>query len=145
MDGTRTIGHEIKILNNLIKRNITQTAAFHNMEHMTGTHGWVIKYLYENQDRDIYQRDLETEFSVRRSTITGIIQLMEKNGLIVRESVKNDARLKKLVLTEKAIKLHCMVEMTIAEFETNLSQGITQEERETFFRIAEKLRKNLEN
>lgn len=145
MEERKAIGHEIKVISNLIKRNLCQTPAFHNMEHMTGTHGWVIKYLYENRDRDIYQRDLENEFSVRRSTITGMIQIMEKNGLIVRESVENDARLKKLVLTERAIKLHCMVECTIAEFEKSICEGITEEEREVFFRVTEKLRNNLEN
>lgn len=143
MEETRTMGHEIKVLSNLIKRNLAQTSAFDRLEHMTGTHGWVIKYLYDNRDRDVYQRDIETEFSVRRSTVTGIIQLMEKNGLIVRESVENDARLKKLILTEKAIKLHCMVEATIAEFEENLALGISEEEKEVFFRITDKIKCNL--
>lgn len=143
MEERKTIGHEIKVLSNLIKRNLTSTAAFHSINDLTGTHGWVIKYLYQNQGKEIFQKDLETEFSVRRSTITGIIQLMEKNGLIKRESVESDARLKKLVLTEKAIELHCMVEKTIQEFEENLAEGITEEEKETFFRISEKLRNNL--
>lgn len=144
MEETRTMGHEIKVTSNLIKRKLAQTSAFDRLEHMTGTHGWVIKYLYENRDRDVYQRDIETEFSVRRSTVTGIIQLMEKNGLIVRESVENDARLKKLVLTEKAIQLHCMVESTIAEFEKNLTLGISEEEKEVFFRVMEQLKSNLQ-
>lgn len=140
----RTIGHEIKVISNLIKRSLSQTTAFNKLEHMTGTHGWVVKYLYDHQDRDVYQRDLEAEFSVRRSTVTGIIQIMEKNGLIVRESVANDARLKKLILTEKAVQLHKMVEETIDKFETGITQGITEEEMQVFFRVTEKIRKNLE-
>ena len=36
-----------------------------------------------------------------RSTVTGVVKLMERKGLIRRESVSSDARLKKLVLTEK--------------------------------------------
>lgn len=143
MEERKAIGHEFKVISNLISRNLTQTAAFHKMDHMTGTHGWVIKYLYEHQNEDIYQRNLEVDFSVRRSTITGIIQNMEKSGLIVRESVESDARLKKIVLTEKAIKLHRMVEKTIEEFEKDLCQGVTEEEKEVFFRVTEKLRNNL--
>ena len=144
IEDKKAIGHEIKVLSNLIKRNLTNTAAFHNLSDLTGTHGWVIKYLYENRDRDIYQKDLEREFSVRRSTITGTIQIMEKNGLIIRESVEGDARLKKLVLTPKAIELHYMVQKTIMEFEENLEFGITEEEKELFFQITRKLRYNLE-
>lgn len=143
MEEKKSIGHEVKVVSNLIKRSLAQTAAFDNLEHLTGTHGWVIKYLYDHRDRDVYQRDLETDFSVRRSTITGIIQIMEKNGLVVRESVKNDARLKKLVLTEKAIQIHFMVEETIKEFDKNLCHGITEEEMEVFFRVMEKMKDNL--
>ena len=141
----KAVGREIKIVSNLIKRSISKTPVFSNLQDMTGTHGWIIKYLYENQDRDVFQRDLETEFSVRRSTITGIIQLMEKNGLIVRQSVETDARLKKLVLTEKAVNLHHMVEETIAEVELKLGEGITQEELTVFYRVMDKIRNNLKN
>ena len=66
---------------------------------------WVIGYLSEHEGKDVFQRDLEEEFSVRRSTATGILQLMEKNELITREPVSHDARLKKLVLTPKAIEI----------------------------------------
>ncbi len=143
MEDKRTLGREIKVISNLIKRGLSQTAAFDQLEHLTGTHGWVIKYLYENRERDVYQRDIESEFSIRRSTVTGILQCMEKNELIERQSVENDARLKKLVLTSKAIQIHRKVEETIADFEKNLSDGITKEEREVFFRVTDKIKHNL--
>ena len=143
MEEKRTLGREIIVSSNLIKRGLSQTAEFDQLEHLTGTHGWVIKYLYDNRERDVFQRDIESEFSIRRSTVTGILQCMEKNELIERQSVENDARLKKLVLTNKAIQIQCKVEETIAEFEKNLSDGITQEEREVFFRVTEKIRQNL--
>lgn len=143
MEETRNIGHEIRVISNLIKRNLAQTSAFDRMNHMTGTHCWIIKFLFENRDREIYQRDIETEFSIRRSTVTGIIQLMEKNGLVVRESVEKDARLKKLVLTEEAVQLHFKVEETIAELEKTLTLGISEEEKKVFFEITEKMIGNL--
>lgn len=49
--------------------------------------GWVIVYLAHNSDRDVFQRDLEERFNVRRSTVSNILSLMEKKGLIKRESV----------------------------------------------------------
>ena len=61
--------------------------------------GWIIGYLYQNRDKEVFQRDIQEQFSIRRSTVTGILQLMEKNGLITRSSVERDARLKKLELT----------------------------------------------
>ena len=44
-------------------------------------HGYLIRYLYENRERDVFQRDLEKKFSISRSAVTATLQLMEKNGL----------------------------------------------------------------
>lgn len=63
----------------------------------------ILKFiLLETLHREIYQKDIEEEFQIRKSTVTGILQLMEKNGFIYRESVEKDARLKRIVPTKKA-------------------------------------------
>ena len=49
--------------------------------------------------------DVEAAFNLSRSTTTNILQLMEKNGIIRREGVDYDARLKRLVPTEKAVQM----------------------------------------
>lgn len=49
----------------------------------------ILKFiLLETLHREIYQKDIEEEFQIRKSTVTGILQLMEKNGFIYRESVE---------------------------------------------------------
>ena len=55
----------------------------------------------------IIRKDIEEEFQIRKSTVTGILQLMEKNGFIYRESVEKDARLKRIVPTKKAEAVSC--------------------------------------
>ena len=70
-------------------------------------------------------------------------QLMEKNGLIRRESVAQDARLKRIVLTQKARDLHRQIEADILAFESNLARGISEEEQEVFLRVAKKMQENL--
>nr|WP_306286949.1 MarR family transcriptional regulator [Neglectibacter timonensis] len=107
-------------------------------------HGWVIGYLYENRNRDVFQRDLQEQFSIRRSTVTGILQLMEKNGLITRQSVDEDARLKKIVLTPKAIEQHEQIHRSIRKVEEQLSEGLTPEEKQTFLELCDKIRRNIE-
>lgn len=139
------VGHEIKILSNMIKRRIDSAAVFTENDGITGMHGWIIGYLYHHREKqDIFQRDIEVEFSVRRSTATGILQLMEKNGLIYREAVKHDARLKKLVLTPKAIAIHEAVISELDEIEMQLVKGLSQEEIASFFRIIRKMKENIE-
>jgi DNA-binding MarR family transcriptional regulator len=141
----RTIGHEIKILSNMMKRRVSRSQVIAESNKLTGMHGWVIGYLYHNQEKgDIFQRDLENEFTIRRSTATGILKLMEKNGLILREPVDYDARLKKLVLTPKAIAIHEKVSDEIDTIETELTVGINEEELQLFFQVLEKMKRNLE-
>ena len=65
-----------------------------------------IRDRYNNRDRDIFQKDVETEFSIGRSTVTNILKLMEKKGYIRREAVPQDGRLKRLVLLDKGMALN---------------------------------------
>ena len=102
MKGERHVGGEIRMLSNLIKRCMDDGMP----PETTGMQGWIIGFLHRNEDRDMFQRDVEAEFNIRRSTATGILQLMEKNGFLLREPVAYDARLKKLVLTPKALAVH---------------------------------------
>ncbi len=93
------IGFQVHRLHILCRRLVDQRAFGDLAERPTKTQTWVINYLYENRGRDVFQRDIQEQFAVRRSTVTGILQLMEKNGWITRQSVGEDARLKKIVLT----------------------------------------------
>ncbi len=137
------IGHRIRTLNNLIKRDIEHSELF-QLGQSTGLHGWAIGWLYKNRDRDVFQRDFEEHFSIRRSTASNIISLMEKNGMIRRESVEYDARLKKLVLTEQALEFHRRIRQDIEAREKRLQKNISPEDLECFFKVAEQIKANLE-
>lgn len=143
MSQGRHLGLEFRTLNNLIKRYFEQHKP-EEFKNSTGVHGWAIRYFYENRENDIFQRDFEARFSIRRSTATNILKLMEKNGLIVRESVSYDARLKKILLTEKAIAIHKKATQNIEFFEDTLKNGLTQEEIESFYKVLDKIKANLE-
>ncbi len=140
-----TIGREVKVLSNMIKRKIDSAQVFAQNQEVTGMHGWIIGYLYRNRERgDIFQRDIEAEFSIRRSTATGLLQLMEKNDLITREPVDYDARLKKLILTPRAIAIHEEIIRVMGDLEKQLMIGLTEEEIDAFFVIIRKMKANLE-
>lgn len=113
------------------------------IDEVTLMHGWIIRYLYTNQDKDVFQKDIEQYFSIGRSTVTNIIQLMERKGYIARESVEHDARLKKVVLTEKGIRNQEMLEDLVESLDTRLVDGITDEELYVFYSVIEKLKRNL--
>jgi DNA-binding MarR family transcriptional regulator len=144
MEHRDEIGFQVRTLSNLIRRMVDQRAFPKGEKVPTGMHGWIMGYLYEHRDQDVFQRDIQEQFSIRRSTVTGVLQLMEKNGLITRTGVDSDARLKKLQLTPKAIELHQRVESSIHKVEAVLSSGLTPEEKEQFLLLCEKIRHNAE-
>lgn len=111
---------------------------------LTPTQKHVLKFiLMESMHRDLYQRDVEEEFQVRRSTATGMLQLMEKNGFIFRESVEQDARLKKIVPTEKAVALRAEILENIMDMEQKLRFGISDSDFELCMRVMQKMLANL--
>ena len=142
---SRKIGFELHKTSRMIKRYMDSDAAKSYVDKLTGTHGWAIGYLYHNRDRDIFQKDFEQEFNIRRSTASTILTLMEKNGLINRESVDYDARLKKITLTDKAIEIQNFVEASLGRMENMLGQGISDDELEIFFSVLDKICENLNN
>ena len=101
-------------------------------------------FIISKDGEDVFQRDLEEEFFIRRSTATNILQLMERNGFIIRQPVDYDARLKKLVLTEKAVALHKQIEKNIDETERAATKGISKQELATFLAVIDKMKKNLD-
>lgn len=110
---------------------------------VTLMHGWVLKYLYDNRDHDIYQRDIERAFSIGRSTVTTIIQLMEKRDLVRRESVETDARLKKVILTEKGYQHHDHAVATFRDVHARMLNGITEEEKALLISLLGRIFDNL--
>lgn len=146
MDGKKKrqrVGPAIHKLNHMMNRNITAYVRMLGIDEVSVTNGWIIRYLYENRDRDIFQKDIEKRFSIGRSTVTNTIQLMEKKGYIRRDAVESDARLKKVVLTEQGMELHNSMRKVGEELDARTLEGISDEELRTFFEVIEKLEKNL--
>ena len=144
MTTPKYIGMEIGKTSNLLKRNFSNTSIRRQLEEATGKNGWIIVFLAEHQNQDIFQRDIERIFSIRRSTVSNILKLMEKKGFIRREPVENDGRLKRLVLTKQAMDIYNLLMDQLTEKELILRRNISDEELETFFSILTKIQNNIE-
>lgn len=136
----KSIPKEIRYINNLLKRNIeVQTKD----DDVTRVQGWIIGFIYHHQDLDVFQKDIEKELNMRRSTASEVIKTMENKDYIKRESVDYDQRLKKLVLTQKAID-HQQKFMKFAEqFDEKVVSGLSNEELAKFYEILDKIKSNL--
>lgn len=146
MTEDRPIGAELHSIGNFLKR-ISENSClcnYHRKTELTEMQTRVIGYLYRNFDRDIFQKDIEKEFYVRRATVSVLLRTMELKQLIVRESVPYDARLKKVMLTEKAESIALDAQQEVERFEAMLREGISPEDMDAFFRVMAMIRRNIE-
>ncbi len=143
-DSCNHVGYHLRRIDNLLMRSTTSLARSMGLDEVTVMNGWILTYLDRNSDRDIYQKDIEMQFGIKRSTVTNIVKLMEKKGLISRQTVPRDARLKKLVLTEKGKWAREVSYEAIKMTEEKIKRGISEEEIHYLCDIIEKMRKNLD-
>lgn len=68
----RQIGYEVRTLNQVIGRlvnsyqsKVDEKAGINRMQ------GWIIGYLYRHSEEAVFQKDLEAEFQMARSTASG--------------------------------------------------------------------------
>lgn len=126
---TMHMGRLIHMLSHKMKRNDNGIVSEICKDDLTVMQKHVLKFvLLESVHREVYQKDIEEEFQIRKSTVTGILQLMEKHGYICRESVEKDARLKRIVPTAKAEELRPSILDHIHETEIHLTKGIPEED-----------------
>lgn len=139
----KSIGFEIKSLNNLIARKIMKDAKLDSGINITHVQVKILYYLFNHQDHPVYQRDIEKELSIRRSTVSGIIKTMEKNNFIERVTSKEDARLKQIVISENIKKFTSSFKQKADQFDQLLSKDIPKEELEIFFKVVNQMKQNI--
>ena len=134
----RLTGLIISSLDNSIKRAVGRRMhVFEENFGLTPTQSWVLAYVFNRngEGTDVFQKDIEAHFNIQRSTATGILQLMEKNGLISRESLDSDARMKRIVVTPKGREVCEMSRSAKDEMEADLLRGVSEADREVFLRV----------
>ena len=133
------IGFYLRKLNNHIQK---RSHSFYNRKEIKEcslSNLWVIDYLTDNSDKDIYQKDIETEFSINRATASKMLTLMEEKNFITRIPCEEDGRLKKIKVLPEGEKLKSICLAIRKEMEKELSSSLTQEEVETLKNILKKM------
>lgn len=126
-------------LSNILRRKID---AFSSKESFSGSEGKVLHFLLA-QTNDVFQKDVEEEYCLRPSTATELLKKMERSGLIRREVMPNDARMKRIIVSEKALQYKDIVIADITNLEDELTKGISSNELDVFFKVMEKMIDNI--
>lgn len=138
----KELGKMMHFISNSMKRKIDQKVAEFGL---TSVQSRVLHFIdiSRRENKPVFQKDLEENFDVRKSTVTNVLQLLEKNGYLKRESVATDARLKQLILTEKGEEATVVVQKIIVEEEKEILKYVSEEEKATFFYVLNKISKSI--
>lgn len=140
-DSIREVGRLINTVSHQLKRRI---CLYEDEDSLTNMQRHVLHFiLFQSMQTDIFQKDVEKEFEIRRSTATGTLQLLERKGFITRKPLKRDARLKRIIPTEKAESVREHILGNIRYMENLLQRDIPEEQLSVCIEVLEKMSANL--
>jgi Transcriptional regulators len=123
----------LKIATNRITRDLDQFAKKYDTTWLQMS---VIDYLSrQDKNTEVYQRDLENEFFIQRSTATVLLQRMERSGFLYRQSSTTDARQKSVYLTDKAHDLEAQIDHFMKRRQEILEENFSSADIKTFEKI----------
>ncbi len=144
MEKKHYLGFEIRKMDNIIFRQLKKKLVDAGFDEVTVMHGHILGYLSRRKDMDVYQKDIAEAFGIGKSSVTNILQLMEKKGYLVCRTDDNDGRCKKIILTQKGEETHEATVRVIDMLHEELEQNVTEEEKKIFMNVIEKMKKNID-
>ena len=141
------IRKDFGIIMNLIKRQCAKLEHCNTKCPITQKQGIVLGFISKHncEGKDVFQKDIEKEFNLRRSTASEILALMEKTKIIKREQLNNDARMKKIVLDSKAVQILQQIKKDSDTIADLAFEGVSESEKEQLEKILQKVISNLED
>ncbi len=133
---------EINEINLAIFKMISARYKKMNLD-VTPVQSRIIMYIYENNEA-LCQKDIEKFITCNKSTLSSVLQTMEKNGLIERVDSQSDFRRKIIHLTEKSLNVVHLLKKDDEYLSQIISQDITEQEIASFQEVIKKMKKNIE-
>ncbi len=137
------IGLEFKNVNNLISRGVCNLKTMSLLKEVTGSNGYILRYLKREKDQQITQKMIEQTMGITRSTASTVLSRMEKMDWIKREALVTDSRSRLVSITSKGLALCEQLEEELALFEKGLVKGFSEKELVEFVRLLNKIKENL--
>lgn len=103
----------------------------------------IIVYLDHHKGEDVFPQDIEQRFGITRSTSCRVLGLMERKGLVAREPVPHDARMKRIVLTEQSRTIATMLRENAESMERVLLRGLDDDDIRGFMHVLDVMQTNL--
>ena len=145
MSQRRQLGRELFNISKMIKKsydehmeNNSSSEDFETI--ITTNNAEILAYLHDNQDKEIFQKDIEELLSIKAPTVTEILKKMEQKQWITRINSKIDGRFKRINITAKGISTRLETLEKVNELENRINSSITEQEKEAFLKILDKIK-----
>jgi DNA-binding MarR family transcriptional regulator len=135
----KTIITDIGKMSNLFRRQLDAISAY---DDLSGAKKRVLFFLIDRTS-DTYQKDIEQEYCLRAPSASALIKDLEQDGYIRRIADPDDARLKKIAVTEKGLRQKTSVQKDLRAMEASITRGISSEDMDQFLKISEQIIRNL--
>lgn len=99
--------------------------------------GFALMHLWHHDG--IPQRELSRAMHISPASVTNMLQRMERDGLVARRRDREDQRVVRVFLTDKATTMRHEAQTVFRQMEEELGSIFTDEERQTLRRLLMKL------
>lgn len=139
----RHLGNKFRVIHNMIDKYFEKRCGRATYK-LTRVQCATLHYLYDHREKNVFQKDIESEFCISGATATNILKGLERQKLIMREPMPEDARLKKIVLLESGVACHKQAYRNMIHMEETLAAGFSEEDLETLRNMLDHIIANLE-
>ena len=122
---TENIGRQLKIASTQLTKKFDKFAIQYDLTSMQMS---VIDFLTLFYDQEMFQKDIEHEFNIRRSTASTLLKRMEDKGLVRRVESNKDARQKQVILTDLAVQYEDDIQKFMVETQQQIHSFLSDEE-----------------
>lgn len=134
----------MKYFNQCMKQRIDQkNRAREEIYGISMADGWILHYLNRHAGQEVFQKNLETDMHIKKSSLTQLLNDLERRGLITRSISEHDSRYKCIARTEKALEIHQQIMDEIEEHERLIKKGIDEKDLEIFSRVLDQMIQNV--
>ena len=130
----------IKKLDKVFKQNFDQEL---ERVGLTFSQMRVLRFLEDNPNTKITQKDISKELDIQHSTTIGLLKRMQEKGLVTVAVDEDNRRCRNIFLTSKAEEISCEMERGRTIMENRVVASFTEEENEIFYRLLNKAIDNL--
>ncbi|HBA37331.1 MAG TPA: hypothetical protein DCY94_01280 [Firmicutes bacterium] len=104
----------------------------------------IVKHLLDKNELGevVFQKDLESILNIRKSTLSGILDTMEKNKIINRVP-SSDYKGNIISLEPSVADYHRELLNTILSLEQKIIRDIPESDMEAFYRVIDRIKENI--